>query len=168
MWWRIEIGKDGLVRDCKRVADPGPETQSIFYIEGATEEAVRELALKAYRAYFAAGNRKRRERYALEGKCKCGRVREDADFQTCRACRSKRPLYAERHALREKGIEPPPLDRRVAVAERRNVEADEARLRVLEEVAHALNGSMSYAGFKRWLAGEIERLELRLEARRVA
>ena len=70
--------------------------------------------------------------------------------------------------MRENGIEPPPLDRRVAVADRRGAEADEARLRVLQEVAHALNAAMSYKGFERWLASEIRTLETRVSARRVA
>jgi hypothetical protein len=157
-WWRIEIGKDGLVRSCKRVRVAKQNSLCVFYVQGDDASAVQEAALKAYRAYFAAGNRKRRERYVKEGRCSCGRDREDAEFKTCRRCRTMRPVYAERNSMRNRGIEPPKLDRQEAHAKRTEEKESTVRLRVLEEVYRAWSIAQNERQFAEWLRCEFAKL----------
>jgi hypothetical protein len=155
-WFRVTVDASGKVTDCRPVASKGNAEGGVFFFAAKTAAAASKLAANTHARLLLAA---RRARYREEGKCKCGGERDEAEFLTCSRCRSNAKVHEARKGLRKAGIEPPPLDRREALAERKQLEHQSVRFAVLVEVQATLERCRKDPkSFERWLAGQIEKL----------
>lgn len=160
-WFRVEMNGSGAVASCREVEAAGDDSRAVYYLQALDAKAAARKALNAHAARLLAT---RRAKYKTEGRCKCGAPLEKVGgFKQCQRCRDLARVYDEREALRKKGIEPPPRDRREALHERKVEEIKSVirsaepslRLGVLMEVQRAWASSHNNAEFTKWLQAEI-------------
>jgi hypothetical protein len=152
VWYRVRLDRAGKVTSCEQVDSTGDAGMFVFYVRAKSLEAAGKLA---FNAYCAANNRRRRARYAAEGKCRCGRER-DGDTLRCSECLAKQPVYEERRKAKLRGEPVAPLNVAETYAKRRESEAAALRLAVLMEVREAWRDQPNNGAFTRWLTGQIE------------
>jgi len=141
-WWLLRLDSTGKVLSCTPVDHAERNGDSWVYIQAADAKAAQRAAMNAYMRDVM---RKRRARLIAEGKCAwCGR--------------------ANRKNAKAAGKPVPQLDRKVAIAARRDEERQQAvasavpsvRLQVLQEVMQAWQDEPTNGAFTRWLTNEIE------------
>ncbi len=162
-WFRLEIDSVGKVLSCVAVERAEQRSSCWVYVQATDEAAAHRIGLNAYMRVVM---RKRRERLKAEGKCCwCGRKNDREPGKRCTLCLGKDSEYGKRKNARVAGKPVAPLDRRVAIAERKREEqsqvvaavAPSLRLAVLEEVQDAWCNTSTNGQFTAWLVKEIER-----------
>lgn len=163
-WFRVELDEKGKVVSCQQVAKAADlQTGGVFFFRATSGKLAAE---RAYREYHRLRMAARREKYAAEGRCKCGRSRHaesesDRAFVTCPACRAINKPQHKRAELRRKGIEvapgPTKADHFVA---RRNEEKLEVLKRVREEFRRN-----TMRNFGLWLESAIAELEPKTDSK---
>jgi hypothetical protein len=161
-WFRVTVDASGNVTDCRPVASKGSAEGGVFFFAAKTAAAASQLAARNHARLLLAA---RRAKYRAEGKCKCGGEIDNTAFTTCSRCRDNAKVHTARKQLRKAGIEPPPLDRREALQERKQLEHGSVRFAVLVEVQATFERCRKDPkSFERWLAGQIEKLSSRKES----
>lgn len=154
-WFRVTVDAQGKAIDCRPVGSEGTAELGVFYILAETaKEAARLAGNEQARKLLAA----RRARYDAEGVCRCGSKRDRPGFKTCSRCSELHKKHEQRVALRRQGVDVPKPDRRAVLQERKQTEAEAARLEVLEEVRAQWRMHPTVGGFTRWLENEIAKV----------
>lgn len=152
-WWKIVVGDDGKVKSCELVDHAEKNGRTVFYVQAGDEDTAARLAANRY---YAANNRRRRARYEAQGKCRCGRPKDSAEFKRCKVCRKLEAEHKDRHEARKRGEEVPLRSRVDQVQRRKADEAEQARLAVLIEVQDAWLSQPTNRQFTAWLRQQIE------------
>ena len=156
-WWRCEFGSDGKLRSVERCPRASEGTTFVVYVRADDELAAR---VAADRERHRIDIRERTARYRAEGRCYCGREKEDNGRKVCNRCLQRNASAARRQRQIKQGkpvTEPLPTPRKISMAQRRAEKADEARLAVFLEIQEALISKGS--GFLRWFHAEIAKLQ---------
>jgi len=157
-WFRVELDSKGKVLSCAQVAKAAEgESGGVFFLRAADGKSAAE---RAYRQYHRLRTTARRERYAEEGKCRCGRSRDKETpqsraFRTCPACRAVDLARHERATALQRGLTVVAMPTKAEhFVSRRN----EEKLELLKEVQDKfLRSGMRVFGL--WLQEEIEKLQ---------
>jgi hypothetical protein len=153
-WFRVVVDGSGKAVDCKPVGSEGTAELGVFFVLAESAKEAARLARNDHDRRLLAA---RRARYDAEGVCRCGAKRDRPGFKTCARCSELHKKHEQRVALRRQGIEVPKPDRRLVLQERKQTEAEAARLEVLEEVRKAWINNRTVGAFSAWLNGEIEK-----------
>lgn len=156
-WFRVELDETGKVVSCTQVAKACEgESGGVFFFKASSTKSASE---KAYREYHRLRQVARRARYAKEGRCKCGRSRENETPEQraraeCPACAKMHKNHRERAAAKSAGLAVAPVDKAERFVERRN----EEKLELLREVQNQFQRN-TMRNFGLWLAAQIADLE---------
>jgi hypothetical protein len=153
-WFRVLLDASGKAVECKAVSAEGTDG-GVFYILAASAAAAAREANNRHCAQLLAA---RRERYVAEGRCRCGRDRDDKALQSCAHCRSHVARSKERIEARKRGENVPKPDRRTVLLERKQTDAETLRLAVLQEVQDAWQRNRTVGAFSAWLNSEVAKL----------
>jgi len=173
-WWRVELNANGKITSVRQVEAAETNSKTILYVQAWHEIDARTEGRKAMNAYMREAQGRRRERLIAEGKCPwCGGPTDREAGKRCSDCAERDLGYSERRRDKAAGRPVPKLDKRVAIAARREREnadvarravADSsalARLAVLEEVRQAWLSNRTVGAFSAWLNSEIEKASRR-------
>lgn len=169
-WWRVELNSSRKITAVRRVEAAESNSKTVLYVQAWHEIDARAEGRKAMNAYMREVQSRRRERLIAEGKCPwCGDVTDRDAGKRCSACALRDAAYSERQRDRAAGRPVPKLDKRVAIAARRERENAEvarravasssrqSRLEILEEVRQAWMNNRTVGAFSVWLNSEIEK-----------
>lgn len=161
-WFRLEIDTAGKVVSCVPVERAEQNGRSWVYVQAADAKAAQRAGMNAYMRDVM---RVRRAELDRQGKCRwCGRKNDRAQGKRCSICSAKDIAYSQRQRDKAAGKPVPALDRKVAIAERKNEErsqvvaaaAPSLRLAVLIEVQCAWEDAPNNGAFTKWLAEQID------------
>lgn len=164
-WYRVEVTPSGKAITCERVASAEASDRMVFFVRASSPEEASRLAFNKHSAMLL---KRRRQRYAAEGKCRCGRARDTLGRKDCSECRKRDRLHDERHQAKKRGEVLEPLSAGQTALRRREAEAAaqraagrqegaaEMRLAVLREVQVAWREAPNNGSFTAWLAAQIE------------
>jgi hypothetical protein len=154
-WYRVEIDDAGRVVSVTLQSKAGESTRSVVYVEAKGQDAAGKLAEKLYSRRKV---KERRAKYRAEGKCNCGRPREDEEFLSCRVCRSNHQGTLERARM---GLNRPngTAIRLEKSATRSRDRRAELRHEVLLELEAKLATFSSVAAARLWVRQEIRNLK---------
>lgn len=157
-WWRVRLDAEGKIIECAPVDVAGTSAGGVFYVQGLTEQLARK---RAYNDYYRLRQRWHRKKLRAEGKCDCGRDREDPKFVQCRHCRERGLVYHERKRRRARGENVEPLSRKESRDARRAEEERQFELAIFEKVQAAWARTLKVGKakhFTAWLQDQIARL----------
>lgn len=170
LWWRVELNASGKIVAVRQVEVAESNSKTVVYVRAWHEIDARTVGRQAYNEYMRGAQQRRRERLIAEGKCPwCGNATDRAAGKRCSVCATRDSNYSQRARDKAAGHSVPKLDKRVAIAERRQREdaqvatravtsaAAAIRLEVLEEVRQAWLNNRTVGAFSAWLNGEIEK-----------
>lgn len=165
-WFRVELDEKGKVLSCQQVAAATEDggQGGVFFMRAKSAKIAGEIA---YREYHRLRQVARRARYAIEGRCKCGRTRDretpaQRALAHCPACLETMRKFNERETLKKKGLPVPPVDKAASFVERRN----EEKLELLLEVEDQFKRN-TMRNFGLWLAERIAKLQPKKPERRL-
>lgn len=155
--YRVECSAAGAV-SVELVPVTIDPKEGVFFVLARDAEHAGRLAMRLYQL---ADNRRRRARYAAEGKCPyCARPQDRKPGGRCSVCLARHTQETKRARKRDRGIAVTKPDPKVARRERREAEDQALRRDILEEVDTKWS-ELGTVGFRVWLRRELRALRER-------
>lgn len=153
-WYRVELDASGNVVSVTLQSKAGVSTHTVVYVEAKGQD---DAGRKAMNLYARRKVRQTRAKYKAEGKCPCGRERDDESMVTCAVCRSNHAASLERARMRAR---PDGTKLRLASsASRTRDRRAEMRHEVLCELQMKLSVFQSVGAVRVWVQQEIRKLQ---------
>jgi len=163
--WAVEFDATGRATRCERIFAVGADSERCYVVEARSRDGAIEKASKLYKSRQKALLRMRRDRYEADGKCRCGRPRDESGYKYCRACRHAQKVYDGTYRNRgpvAKRASPKPADPITppgeAIARTRRSTKQMARLQALLDVQQWWADAATPEDFGRRVASEIRLL----------